>query len=318
MKTFILIGLVLVGMGGVAFVSGSWWIAHLHTAPVPFPSGPPPMAWRDRAEAVVLQTEDGLRLHGTYVPLPDAHGTAILLHRYQAGRDFMWSRADWYLRQGFSVLLYDARATGESEGHRISLGYHETKDLQAALAWVRGRDPSPLVLHGVSQGGATIVLAADMLGEDVAAVIIESTYDTLINAGDRRFRLRLGVPGWLAGFVYRLAMERLLGINLADAAPIAMVDQLNAPLLVLAGTADVHTWAEDTDRLFAAAREPKVLGWFEGAAHVDLHAFDPDHFEALLSAFIQRYPGALPVPVATAGDAAIPSQPAAATDARDH
>ena len=43
----------------------------------------------------------------------------------------MTSRAEWYLARGWSTLLVDLRATGESEGAHVSMGWHEATDLRA-------------------------------------------------------------------------------------------------------------------------------------------------------------------------------------------
>jgi fermentation-respiration switch protein FrsA (DUF1100 family) len=269
-------------LGGLLFLLVSWRTARDHAAPVRFAAPALPPGY----EAVSFRTSDGLTLHGWFAEVPDAQATAILLHRYQAGREFMRSRADWYRQQGYSVLLYDARATGESEGMRISLGYHEVHDLLAALTWVRRQGATRMVLHGVSQGGATILMAAERLGDEVIGVVAESTYDTLAHAGDRRFRNKVKLPGWLAGFFYRPLVELQMDLRVRDVQPIAHIAALPCPVFILSGAEDRHTWATDTERLFAAARPPKQLWLVPGAAHVDLYAFEPAEFEKRLSAFL--------------------------------
>ena len=61
---------------------------------------------------------------------------------------------------------------------------------------------------------------------------------------------------------------------------------MRAPLLIAAGTADLHTRWPETEQLFAAAREPKALWPVPGAAHVDLHAFDAAAYEARLGPWL--------------------------------
>ncbi len=287
-KVWIGFGLLVV-LGGVAFVAVSWWAAVRHSAPVPFPVGPPPADFPVPLESVTFETDDGLRLKGWYGAQQPSAGVVILLHSYRAGRWLMLTRAQWYAERGFSVLLYDARATGESEGDRISLGWHETRDLLAAINFVRQRGETRIIGHGISQGGATLLLAADRLGDEVQAIIVESTYDTLINAGDRRFRYRVGLPGAVAGFVYRPFMAWRLGLRVADVRPIDGIARLTQPVLVMAGSADRHTWESDTRRLYAAARGPARLWIAEGAAHEDLLTYDPEAFLTALDQFLQRY-----------------------------
>lgn len=284
LRLFLLAGL----LAGLALLWVSWRTAVDHSSPIRFAVAPPPSDFPLALEQISFRTRDGLTLHGWYGQAPQEKGTVILLHPYRAGRTMMYSRAKWYARQGFSVFLYDARATGESEGNRISLGYHETDDLTAALVWVRNRSDAPIILHGVSQGGATILLAAERLGA-VAAIVVESTYDTLLNAGDRRFRRAVGLPGWLAGVFYRPFVEMRMGLNARNVAPIETITSIDAPILIISGKEDQHTWASDTERLYAAAPDPKRLWLVPDAAHVDLHAFAPDSFEAELGAFLDAH-----------------------------
>lgn len=288
-SSFIKVLAFLALLGGLALLVVSWRAAADHTAPVRFSAGTPPADFPAQLEDIAIRTRDGLTLRGWYGAVPDEKATVILLHRYRAGRGFMLSRAQWYAERGYSVLLYDSRATGESDGDTISVGWLETDDLTAALAWVRQQGAERIICHGVSQGGATIVLAAERLGEDVAGVILESTYDTLLNAGDRRFRNRVGIPGWLAGIFYRPFMEMRLGFDIALASPIDHIARIEAPIFIMAGKEDMHTWASDTRALYEAAQAPATLWLVEGAAHEDLMAFAPEEFSDRLAAFLQQH-----------------------------
>lgn len=278
--------LIIPALAAIAGLLISWYAAVAHTAPVRFSAGPVPSDFPVPLVATSFQTDDGLTLHGWYGHTPAEQGTVVLLHRYRAGRDFMRSRARWYAQRGFSVLLYDARATGESEGNRISVGWHEKKDLLAALQWVRQQGAERILCHGVSQGGATILLAADQLGDDIVGVIAESTYDTLINAGDRRFRMRTGLPGWLVGAAYRFFMEQRLGFDLRAASPVHTIPHLVPPVFILSGSDDAHTWEQDTRRLHAAATSPATLWIVPGARHEDLLAYDETAYGERLADFL--------------------------------
>jgi fermentation-respiration switch protein FrsA (DUF1100 family) len=52
---------------------------------------------------------------------------------------------------------------------------------------------------------------------------------------------------------------------------------------------DRHTTLAETKRIFESANEPKELWVVEGAAHVDLHAFEPDVYQKRISAFLAKY-----------------------------
>ena len=74
-------------------------------------------------EDVFCVSEDGLQLHATYFPYGDRRKIVICFHGYtsQGMSDYV-GLSDYYRRQGFSMLLVDERAHGDSEGEYIGYG----------------------------------------------------------------------------------------------------------------------------------------------------------------------------------------------------
>jgi fermentation-respiration switch protein FrsA (DUF1100 family) len=191
------------------------------------------------------------------------------------------------LRQaGYGVLLYDARANGESSGDEVTFGYRERHDLVAAVHFLKQRGLERIACLGVSQGGATILYAADQL-QDVKCAICESVYDEMEHAVDRRTRHYIGIPGWLAASALVPFAERRLGLSMDDMKPSARIAALPCPVLIISGEEDERTWPEDTSRLFEAAREPKELWMIPKARHEDLFRY-PGYQEKVAS-FLKRY-----------------------------
>jgi len=111
-----------------------------------------------------------------------------------------------------------------------------------------------------------------------------------------RLRARLGPAGGPLSALLLWQLPLRLGIRPDALHPIAHVGQLKAPVLIAAGSADLYTTLPETQRLFAAAAQPKDLWIVDGAAHVDLHAFTPEAYERRVGAFLARHLG--PVAVA--------------------
>jgi fermentation-respiration switch protein FrsA (DUF1100 family) len=167
----------------------------------------------------------------------------------------------------------------------VSFGWYETRDLLGAIDWLRARGFSEIGLLGVSQGGATIALAAPEL-HGVRWAVIESVYPDLPNAVDRRFRRTVGLPGWLAGALMVPLAEWRLGVRAREVAPTRTIARLTCPVFVLAGSADEHTRPDDAREIFDRAREPKQWWLVPGAAHVDLYGYAKADYEAKLLAFL--------------------------------
>jgi uncharacterized protein len=223
----------------------------------------------------------GWFLHGT------RSGAILLLHGVRADRRQMIERAHFLHRNGYSVLLVDLPAHGESSGERITFGAHEAQGVQQALAWLRHARPGEKIgVIGASLGGAALLLAAP--GEGIDALVLEAVYPTIEEAVHNRLARRAGP---MASALAPLLLQQIplrTGVQLSALRPVEAIAKAGCPVMVLGGALDEHTTAEETRRLFGAAPEPKQLWVVEGAAHVDLHAFDPRQYERSVGDFLDR------------------------------
>lgn len=239
------------------------------------------------AESVRIPYGGGQQLSGWFLPGRAGAGAVLLLHGVRGNRLQMLARARWLQREGVASLLVDLPSHGESSGDRIAFGRHEAHGADAALAWLRQRLPGEqLGAIGVSLGGAALLFARRE--PELSALVLESVYPTLQDALQDRLAMRLGPMASQALAPLLLMQVPLrLGIDIQQLRPIDAIRSVRAPLLVVSGTADLHTRWPETEALFAAAPEPKALWPVPGAAHVDLHAFDPAAYEARVGAWLQ-------------------------------
>jgi pimeloyl-ACP methyl ester carboxylesterase len=106
-------------------------------------------------EEVTFLSEDGLRIAGWYVP-PENGALVILLHGYGGNRTAMIWHAEQLTGAGYGVLMYDERASGESEGEYRSYGWEDPRDVGGALEFLNARadvDPDRIGIAGCSIGG---------------------------------------------------------------------------------------------------------------------------------------------------------------------
>lgn len=241
-------------------------------------------------QTVTFPARDHVTLSGWFVPRENATAAVVLLHGNGGTRRQMMARARLCHAAGYAVLLYDARGHGLSEGDKVSAGWLETADLLGALDFLRTKGFHEFGCLGASQGGATILLAAEKLPREVRWVIVEGTYPTIRDALDRRFRIDTHLPGWLAGALLMPFAELRLGVDVDDIAPIAHIGHLRCPVFVLGGSHDQHTLPQGTRALFDAAKEPKELWLVSGAAHVDLYGFAQQEYATRILAFVSKAP----------------------------
>jgi uncharacterized protein len=256
------------------------------TRPARAPVGPPPAGLQ--AETLRIPYSDGEHVAGWFLPGRAGQGAVLLLHGVRGNRLQMLARARWLQREGVSCLLVDLPAHGESSGERITFGRREALGTEAALAWLRKQLPGERVAAiGVSLGGASLLFASRQ--PELHALVLESVYPTLVDAVQDRLAMRLGPAGaWLAPLLL-VQLPLRLDLSADQLRPVDAVAAVHAPLLIASGTEDLHTRWPETEALFAAANAPKALWPVQGAAHVDLHAFDAKAYELRLLPWLQHH-----------------------------
>ena len=276
----ILAVLIAAGMAGFAclFYAGS-----LASAPAPATIGNPPPDLP--AEAVSFESGSGNRLAGWFIPGEPRHGGVLLMHGIRANRLEMLCRARMLHAKGFSVLLFDFQAHGESPGRYLTFGYLESATrgrpsisrgrsclASASASWAcRWEEPPPS--SAKSRLKRTRWYSKPYLARSDEAL-------------DNRMAMQLGPLGpWLSPLL-KCQVEPRLGFNPDFLKPAERVSKLHAPLLLIAGAEDRHASLGEMKRIFAAANDPKELWVVPDAPHADFHRFAPEEYERRVLGFL--------------------------------
>jgi alpha-beta hydrolase superfamily lysophospholipase len=238
-------------------------------------------------EDVLLRAAPDQRVAGSWLP-GRGRGAVLLLHGIHGDRRDMADRARFLNAQGYAVLLINLPGQGASTASFVTFGLREADGVRAALEELRRRAPGQRIgVIGVSLGAASLVLCRDC--PPVDAVVLESMYPTIEEAVANRLRMRLGPVGGPLSALLLWQLPLRLGIRPDALHPITRVAEVKAPVLIAAGSADLHTTLPETQRLYEAAAQPKALWVVEGAAHVNLHAYAPEEYERRIGAFLAAH-----------------------------
>lgn len=246
-------------LAGLALLAG---VVHLTSCmdrlfvyPVRAATEPPP-GLRDVRD-VWFAGPGGARLHGWLLPGAGEGPRPGVLHVHgNAGN--VESHVDFtsYLAAaGFTVLVFDYRGYGRSEGRAAWRREALVADAHAALDALRARpevDPDRVAVYGHSLGGA---VGLTMLAErpEPRCAVIESGFASWRDvAGD--------ALGWIGGpLAWLLVSDRARPEDAARA--------IGRPLLVVHGDADEIVPVEHGRRLAAAAGDGARLLELEGGGH---------------------------------------------------
>lgn len=277
---------VLIGFASLLVLAAgaAWWAGDYLSEPVRRSTGAPPPAL---FATPLLIPAPGALLAG-WVARGEGSGAVLLLHGVRADRRQMQERALFLNRLGYSVMLIDLPAHGESSGKRITFGAQEANAVRAAIAYLRRNLPGERIgVIGASLGAASALLARP--GASIDALVIEAMYPTLEEALGNRLQIYLGPPGRLLSPLLLAQLPLRAGVDPATLQPIEALALLQAPLLVIGGRQDARTTEAETRRIFDAAPQPKQLWMVEGAAHVDFHAHARAEYERRVAAFLEQY-----------------------------
>lgn len=124
-------------------------------------------------EKISFHTADGLTLRGWYIP-PQNGVVIILVHPYYGDRMGVMRPAEALYQSGYGLLMYDQRASGESDGHIRALGWLDIPDVQQAVQFITTRKPDVKIgIAGCSSGGA-IALGGAAFSPHIGAVAADA------------------------------------------------------------------------------------------------------------------------------------------------
>ena len=221
-----------------------------------------------------VTTSDGEQIWMRICPAENPKGAVIFISgmRGPAATDYQ-QHADWMNELGYTAVLMELRGHGLSSGDRIGLGFEETEDVRAVLAEIR-KEPElsdvPVILFGVSMGGATVLNA---LGEipEIAGAVALSPYASF----EDNFELRMKdffVPPlsrMYVKFLIRSYLGRTYGEETAATVnPRTEIQKANGrPVFLIASENDPKVSAENS-RILKELYPEATLWVREGDAHL--------------------------------------------------
>jgi fermentation-respiration switch protein FrsA (DUF1100 family) len=230
---------------------------------------PQQAGYRENAAILKLTSSDGAKISATYLPNPDATFTVLFSHGNAEDIGDDQPLLERIRAAGFAVLAYDYQGYGTSEGKPTERHAYDDEDAAYNfLVQTKHIQPTKIIAFGRSVGSGP---AADLASRrPVAGLILESAFTSAF-----RVMTRVSV----------FPFDRFDNLY--------KVKKVHRPVLIIHGTQDSVINVVHGRELFAAANEPKLALWVEGANHNDVAFVGGARYSDTLKAFailIQRYP----------------------------
>lgn len=260
-------------------------------------------------EDIILKSSDGVRISGWWIPTDHPRGTVILVHGLNRSRIEMARKVEPLHAWGFNCVLIDLRHHGASGVHAITFGLTEKLDVKAAIDFALSKFIGPVVLWGVSLGGASATLTA---AEDprVAGLITDSSYDTLPNTVSHHLNLARGfrpfglplfklVPTWPTTSIVLFWMRHRGHFEPEDVDVLAAAAKMQSrPTLFVANRGDVRIPFSIAEKMNGLAGPRSLLLLTDSKSHGGAWRDAREPYEAAVKGLLNQVappqPGAPP------------------------
>lgn len=247
---------------------------------------------------VEIVTFDGLKLHATYFPpigKEKVDKLVVCHHGYTGeGLSSYISLGYYFLKQGFAVLIPDARAHGQSEGEYIGFGCLDRKDLLKWLDWAIGEcgEDVKILLHGTSMGGSTVLMASGLnLPSNVKGIVSDCAFTSPKEVFTHVLHHMYHIPAFPVIQGADLLNKQFAGYGMDECNARREVQRAQVPILFVHGSADNFVPCSMCHELYDNCASPKELLIVQGASHAESYYKDMEAYEGALEDFIKKTMG---------------------------
>jgi alpha-beta hydrolase superfamily lysophospholipase len=240
----------------------------------------------------VVRATDGVDLRGWKVRPRSPNGDWILLfHGVADNRTGMLGYAGFLLRKGYSLVMMDARAHGNSGGSIATYGWKERYDTRAIVDSLYASENVHCLFAMGESMGAAIALQSAAVEPRIAAVVAESAFSNLREASYDYAGFHLSP--WLGRTLLRpaawaaiLAMEKEGGFPADKVSPEEAVAHRPFPVLLICDGSDHTIPCRHSEEIYRSAAGPKQLWRVPGAGHTGAHGEARAAFERRVLGFL--------------------------------
>jgi alpha-beta hydrolase superfamily lysophospholipase len=245
-------------------------------------------------EDIAVTATDGVLLRGWKVRSPSANGAWVLLfHGVSDNRTGMTGQAALLLRHGYSVLMMDARAHGDSGGSMATFGWIERRDTRAIIDALSAVETPRNVFALGSSMGAAIALQSAAVEPRIAGVVAESSFSDLrevtYDYAGLHWSPLLGKTLFRPGtWTVISTAQKEGGFSVDEVSPEKSVRARPFPVLLICDQSDQIIPCRHTRRIFRAAAGPKAIWEVPGAGHASAIGAQPEEYERRVIAFLDH------------------------------
>lgn len=243
-----------------------------------------------RREDDFITSHDSVELHAIRIENhPDSNKWAIILHGTHSKALDMKYVAYEFDKQGYNVLLPDARGCGLSKGSYTSFGWLERYDL---LDWINDltckHTDAKIVLYGVTLGASTIMNASgDYTPKNIVCAIEDTGYSNIVEIIANHITNKANVKGDLFLPGVDFFAKQLLHFSIHDVDAKKQLARSHYPILFMHNKSNENIPARMAYDCFYACTNDKDIVLYNDDEY--LKALESGDYFNKIFAFITKF-----------------------------
>ena len=225
-------------------------------------------------DEVQIPSTDGGSLYGWWIPSAPSAPTLILTHGWSRNVQRMMPYIQALHPKGYNLLVFDARNHGSSTPTPHPTVGTFTEDILCAVNYLQASEEfasSQIGLIGLSIGGGASIASAGH-DESILSVITVGAMAHPIMVMSRQFDAH-NIPKFIGSFLF-FYMRVRYGIDFNEIAPITLIPNAKADILLIHGENDETICLQQAEDLLAARPDKTELWIVPEKGHSDCHSHE--------------------------------------------
>lgn len=243
------------------------------------------------AQDVFIQSHDGLKLHGLWIPAPAARGTVLLAHGYRSTMLVDFGLIfQVYHKLNMNLLIPEQRCHGKSEGRYITFGVKESMDMRRWLDCQQTElGGGQVIISGLSMGASTMMYLADQtLPQNVKGIIVDCGFTSPAAILSKVYTSVTHLPAIPSIWATDLFARLFAGFSIYAKDSRKTLANSRLPILMVHGTGDDFVPSFMSQQGYDACTSEKELFLVEGAGHGTSFLIQPERYKQLVHEFLHR------------------------------
>lgn len=240
-------------------------------------------------EDITFQAKDGFVLRGWFIKAKSKTQKVIIVcHGYRADKTHA---LDWglFLREKYNLFYFDFRTHGKSQGRVTTFGYHELKDMKAAVDYLKARpdiENDEIGVMGFSMGGITGLLKTSQDSE-IKAIVADSAganLQSIIKVYHDYHWLK-----WAVVNMGKFCCKRFLKFSVDEVALDQKANLIKTPVLLIHAKDDPVVPSQNSQLIYDKLMGPKEIWLSESAEHGKTYYLFKKQYEKKVLDFFEEY-----------------------------